>query len=108
MSPGLGRVMNMRRHEPSAVIVRSTIDLAHSLGLRVVAEGVEDRTTFSTLADLGCDRIQGYLVAKAMPGDALDDWSRTQRPSSWTTVRPLPIRQREAELALSLPETRSA
>ena len=50
-----------------AAIVRSTIDLAHSLGLRVVAEGVEDPATWSTLEDYGCDEAQGWLVAKALP-----------------------------------------
>ncbi|ACU70238.1 diguanylate cyclase/phosphodiesterase [Catenulispora acidiphila DSM 44928] len=50
-----------------AAIVRSTIDLAHSLGLRVVAEGVEDSATWSTLDDYGCDEAQGWLVSKALP-----------------------------------------
>jgi diguanylate cyclase len=47
-----------------ALIVRSTIDLAHSLGLKVVAEGVETNACFSLLAALGCDLAQGYLIAK--------------------------------------------
>ncbi|GAA1997628.1 bifunctional diguanylate cyclase/phosphodiesterase [Catenulispora subtropica] len=50
-----------------AAIVRSTIDLAHSLGLRVVAEGVEDPTTWSALEGYGCDEAQGWLVSKALP-----------------------------------------
>ncbi|WP_194895182.1 putative bifunctional diguanylate cyclase/phosphodiesterase [Catenulispora pinisilvae] len=50
-----------------AAIVRSTIDLAHSLGLRVVAEGVEDPSTWSTLDGYGCDEAQGWLVSKALP-----------------------------------------
>ena len=74
-------VLRMREHEPSAVIVRSTIDLAHSLGLGVVAEGVEDRSTFDALAELGCDRIQGFLVAHAMPGEALGVWNDSRTPA---------------------------
>ncbi|NUP49032.1 MAG: bifunctional diguanylate cyclase/phosphodiesterase [Catenulispora sp.] len=50
-----------------AAIVRSTIDLAHSLGLRVVAEGVEDPATWAALQGYGCDAAQGWLVAKALP-----------------------------------------
>ena len=50
-----------------AAIVHSTIDLAHSLGLRVVAEGVEDRATWNTLNSYGCDEAQGWLVSRALP-----------------------------------------
>jgi len=50
-----------------ASIVHSTIDLAHSLGLRVVAEGVEDQATWAILEGYGCDEAQGWLVAKALP-----------------------------------------
>jgi diguanylate cyclase len=48
-------------------LVRSTIDLAHSLGLRVVAEGVEDHASFELLADLACDVAQGYLIGRPEP-----------------------------------------
>jgi EAL domain-containing protein (putative c-di-GMP-specific phosphodiesterase class I)/GGDEF domain-containing protein len=50
-----------------ALIVRSTIDLAHSLGLKVVAEGIETNAQFSLLSAMGCDHAQGYLVARPMP-----------------------------------------
>ena len=50
-----------------ALIVRSTIDLAHSLGLKVVAEGIETNAQFSILSAMGCDHAQGYLVARPMP-----------------------------------------
>jgi diguanylate cyclase (GGDEF)-like protein len=50
-------------------LVRSTIELAHSLGLRVVAEGVEDEASFGLLADLACDIAQGYLIGKPQPAD---------------------------------------
>lgn len=59
-----------------AEIVRCTVDLAHSLGLVVVAEGVEDDETWERLRDLGCDAVQGWLVAAAMPAAAATVWLR--------------------------------
>jgi len=53
------------------LILKSTVELAHSLGMKVVAEGVETEATREALAALGCDLIQGYLVAAPMPLDAL-------------------------------------
>ncbi|MHB1930904.1 MAG: putative bifunctional diguanylate cyclase/phosphodiesterase, partial [Acidimicrobiales bacterium] len=55
-------------------IVASTIDLARNLGLRAVAEGVEDRATWSALAALGCDCAQGYYVGRPMPVERLERW----------------------------------
>jgi diguanylate cyclase len=55
-------------------IVESTIELGHSLGLSVVAEGVEDAATFALLAGLGCDLAQGYLFARPMPAEDLVTW----------------------------------
>ncbi|WP_269453188.1 putative bifunctional diguanylate cyclase/phosphodiesterase [Yinghuangia sp. ASG 101] len=60
--------------EDDAAIVRSTVDLAHSLGLRVVAEGVEDDATWDRLRDLGCDSAQGWLIAGALPRDEATAW----------------------------------
>ena len=67
-------VMNMISDQDDAVIVRSTIDLARNLGLRVVAEGVEDRSTWDRLSDLGCDAAQGYYLGRPMPVVQLDRW----------------------------------
>ena len=53
------------------IMVRSTINLAHELGLAVVAEGVEDRATLDLLSNLGCDYGQGYFIGKPMAQDAL-------------------------------------
>jgi diguanylate cyclase len=55
-------------------IVASTIELAHRLGMRVVAEGVEHEATLARLADLGCDESQGYLHSAPLPADRLEDW----------------------------------
>jgi diguanylate cyclase (GGDEF)-like protein len=64
-----------------AEIVRCTVDLAHSLGLRVVAEGVEDDETWERLRDLGCDAVQGWLVAAAMPAAEATAWLRSRAGS---------------------------
>ncbi|MFF2655538.1 putative bifunctional diguanylate cyclase/phosphodiesterase [Streptomyces sp. NPDC058045] len=61
-----------------AEIVRCTIDLAHSLGLVVVAEGVEDDETWERLRDLHCDAVQGWLVAAAMPPGEATSWLRAR------------------------------
>lgn len=54
--------------------MRSIVDLAHNLGMRTVAEGVEDAATAEALHDLGCDLAQGWLWASARPIDELIEW----------------------------------
>ncbi|MDR3081889.1 MAG: bifunctional diguanylate cyclase/phosphodiesterase [Streptomyces sp.] len=66
-----------------AEIVRCTVDLAHSLGLLVVAEGVEDDETWERLRDLGCDAVQGWLVAAAMPPDETTAWLLARGSRGW-------------------------
>ena len=56
------------------MIVRSTIELGHSLGMKVVAEGVEDQATYDALVELGCDRIQGFHIARPMTAEAVKIW----------------------------------
>jgi EAL domain-containing protein (putative c-di-GMP-specific phosphodiesterase class I) len=59
--------------DPRAVaIVRSAVELAHALGLRMVAEGVEDEASLAVLADLGCDLVQGWHVGRPVPGSVVD------------------------------------
>ena len=60
-------VMAMEKDEDDAKIVRSTIDLAHNLGLTVVAEGVENATIWAMLKNQGCDEAQGYFMSKPLP-----------------------------------------
>jgi EAL domain-containing protein (putative c-di-GMP-specific phosphodiesterase class I) len=62
-------------------IVASTIELAHRLGLRVVAEGVEQVATETHLRELGCDETQGYLHARPLPADAFEEWLAAQPAS---------------------------
>ncbi|MFP5409390.1 MAG: putative bifunctional diguanylate cyclase/phosphodiesterase [Gammaproteobacteria bacterium] len=69
-------VLDMETNDNDAVIVRSTIDLAHNLGLRVIAEGVETQDTWDTLDVLGCDCSQGFLMGKPMPSETLITWLR--------------------------------
>jgi diguanylate cyclase (GGDEF)-like protein/PAS domain S-box-containing protein len=67
-------VAGMCTNARDASIVRSTINLAHDLGLRVVAEGVETVEALAMIARLGCDEAQGYFIARPQDGAALADW----------------------------------
>ena len=69
-------VTEMEEDENDAVIVRSTIDLAHNLGLRVTAEGVETSGVWDLLSMLGCDTSQGYLMGRPMSADQLEAFLR--------------------------------
>jgi EAL domain-containing protein (putative c-di-GMP-specific phosphodiesterase class I) len=59
---------------PDAKIVRSAIGLGQSLGLRVIAEGVETADVLETLAEFGCDEAQGFHIARPLPAPALEAW----------------------------------
>jgi diguanylate cyclase (GGDEF)-like protein len=67
-------VLNMENDIGDTKIVRSTIDLGHNMGLRVVAEGIESEAVWRLLAALGCDQGQGYFMSRPIPGDRLADW----------------------------------
>ncbi len=69
-------VMGMETDADDAIIVRSTIDLAHNLGLSVVAEGVETAAILERLRALGCDEVQGYHISRPMPAPAFMEWRR--------------------------------
>jgi diguanylate cyclase len=65
-------VMRMAKEGDNAV-VRSVIDLAHALGMEVIAEGVEDKATAEQLCELGAEYLQGYYVSKPLaPADLLE------------------------------------
>jgi EAL domain-containing protein (putative c-di-GMP-specific phosphodiesterase class I)/CHASE2 domain-containing sensor protein len=70
-------VRSLATAEADRVIVCSTIDLGHRLGLSVVAEGVEDRLTLELLAELGCDQAQGFYISRPLPPGELHDWVRS-------------------------------
>jgi len=67
-------IKDMVDNKDDEVVVRSTIELAHNLGLSVVAEGVEEQSALDLLRQLGCDTIQGYLISKPLPRNKFDDF----------------------------------
>jgi diguanylate cyclase (GGDEF)-like protein len=75
-------VMDMNDDGNDFMIVRATVDLGKNLGLRVVAEGVEDRETFDRLADFGCDEAQGYYISRPMPLDEFGRWLSVRTPEA--------------------------
>jgi diguanylate cyclase (GGDEF)-like protein len=84
-------VRNMMEDPRAMAIVASTIGLAHSLGMEMVAEGVEDAATAAHLASSGCDVEQGWLYSKAVPAAELEQWLDAQVPdlaAPETTPRP--------------------
>lgn len=72
-------VLNMVEDVGDAKIVRSTIDLGHNMGLRVVAEGVESQEAWDMLARLGCDQGQGYFMSRPIAADQLAGWVEAWR-----------------------------
>jgi diguanylate cyclase (GGDEF)-like protein/PAS domain S-box-containing protein len=95
-------VLQMTDNDNDLVIVRSTIDLAHNLGLSVVAEGVETAEHLALLQDLGCDLGQGFFVSQPLPIDRLTSWFGQ---THWVeqAVRPVAAAVREAEHASARP-----
>ena len=74
-------VHGLGKSATDAALVRGMIDIGHALGLQVVAEGVETRTAWSTLAGWGCDFAQGFYVASPQPPDELVEWLRASWPA---------------------------
>lgn len=71
-------VRDMPVNEHDGIIVRSTVAMAHNLGLEVLAEGVEDGRTEDLLRAMGCDQIQGYHLSRPLPVDELTTWLATR------------------------------
>jgi len=69
-------VAEMNRSPDGLQIVRSTVELGHNLGLRVVAEGVESAAAFAALRDMGCDLAQGFYISPPLDARAFADWMR--------------------------------
>jgi diguanylate cyclase (GGDEF)-like protein len=67
-------VLHMATNDNDDAIVRSTVDLGRSLGLRVVAEGVENEVTVQKLRQYGCHDMQGYYLSRPLPPEAFDAW----------------------------------
>jgi EAL domain-containing protein (putative c-di-GMP-specific phosphodiesterase class I) len=79
-------VFDMLRDSAHASIVRAVIELAHSLGFVVVAEGVEDEATMGALETLDCDVAQGYLLARPMPATSIPGWLADHRQQQVSPV----------------------
>ncbi|WP_024461906.1 bifunctional diguanylate cyclase/phosphodiesterase [Marinimicrobium sp. LS-A18] len=67
-------ILNLDQSEDDQLIVRSTIDLGHTLGLTITAEGVENQAIEKLLVALGCDRVQGFYYSKPLPHQDFLDW----------------------------------
>ncbi len=72
-------VIDMAKNKDCAVIVKAVIDLAHNLGIKVIAEGVEDQQVWDLLVQKGCDYAQGFYMGRPMPASAFDDWLKEWR-----------------------------
>lgn len=72
-------IRDMAVDSTDAIIVSSTIDLAHNLGLNVIAEGVENSKTWSMLSDMGCDSAQGFYMCDPLPIEELEAWLTTSK-----------------------------
>jgi diguanylate cyclase (GGDEF)-like protein len=86
-------------HSPrTAVIVASTIQLAHELGIKVVAEGIETPAAWHHLRHLHCDVAQGYLLSRPMPGEEFVGWFRERGPAfeESSNIVPLNVRAEQA------------
>jgi diguanylate cyclase (GGDEF)-like protein len=80
-------VLNMSSDESDETIVRSTIDLAHNLGLAVVAEGVESQRNLERLVELGCDNVQGYYVSEPAEASTLTGWLLSRQRAGAGSMR---------------------
>ncbi len=80
-------VRHLADNTADLAIVRAVISLGHDLGLRVVAEGVEDEGAWGVLVVLGCDLLQGFLLARPMPGEDMTRWLREHFDSFATRLR---------------------
>jgi EAL domain-containing protein (putative c-di-GMP-specific phosphodiesterase class I) len=77
-------VIDMLENNEDMVIVRATVDLAHNMGRRVVAEGVESEAVLNMLIKLGCDMAQGYHISRPVTASVLTGWLQK---SQWQPQR---------------------
>jgi diguanylate cyclase (GGDEF)-like protein len=83
-------VSTLVRDQRSAMIVQTTTQMAHALGMRVVAEGVEDERTQDALVTAGVDVLKGYHIARPMPVDQVADWVEQWSINQQATLRTVP------------------
>lgn len=88
-------VFGMATDENDATIVRSTIDLGHNLGLKVVAEGIEDQAAWNLLEEWGCDFAQGYFLSRPLAAPEFATWlQKSERSGALCNAAPPAITQR--------------
>ena len=80
-------VMDMMTNENDATIVNATIQLGHNLGLKVVAEGVEDAQTLEELKRMDCDLLQGYFIARPAAADVFYAWALNRGKSEESSTQ---------------------
>ncbi len=79
-------VMDMLTNESDAIIVNATIQLGHNLGLKVVAEGIQDEPTFNEIKRMGCDALQGYFICRPVAPEDFVNWLR--KTPTWSKKHP--------------------
>lgn len=82
-----GLVTGMLENASDRAVTEAVVDLGHRLGLRVIAEGVETEQLLEALADLGCDRAQGYAIARPMPHAELERWLNAENRANEAATR---------------------
>ncbi|MGE4111084.1 MAG: putative bifunctional diguanylate cyclase/phosphodiesterase [Burkholderiales bacterium] len=87
-------VRNMTTDADDAMIVKSTIELGHNMGMQVVAEGVEDLAIWALLRQMGCDMAQGYCISKPLPADRFEHWLAANPVFGDPTIPPAQLASR--------------
>jgi EAL domain-containing protein (putative c-di-GMP-specific phosphodiesterase class I) len=84
-------VLELGRDEDAAAIVRSTVQMAQALRLRVVAEGAEDAAAMRRLQEFGCELVQGFFLSPPLPAAEITEWLRAQQPLEDRALDPDPL-----------------
>ena len=80
-------VMTLMTDDQNKAIVQTTIELAHNMNIKVVAEGVRDEGTLREISAMGCEEAQGYYLSKPVPADDLIDWLKNRKQVSYANRR---------------------
>lgn len=72
-------VMTAQQSRESRLVIQAIIELAHSLDMKVIAEGIEDYATLQFLQQQGCDKAQGYFLGKPIPASQIDEWLQQRK-----------------------------
>lgn len=72
-------VMTAQQSRESRLVIQAIIELAHSLDMKVIAEGIEDYPTLQFLQQLGCDKAQGYFIGRPVPAEKVNEWLKQRK-----------------------------